>query len=146
MSLHDLIQAAYPTAIPDTDYIVQDDGNGPFLAFWNIAGPIPAGVPIMAFTSAFLRWYEASAALCAVSTTQIIDKVPTPQRLRATAGIDAQVEAAAEGEIEGGVTKAQAQEMLALWDWFNAAAQEALSDPRAHGKSPVQILSELGGA
>ena len=100
----------------------------------------------MAFESAFLRWYAASAALCAVSTTQIIDKVPTPQRLRATAGIDALVDAAAEGEIEGGVTKAQAQEMLALWDWFNAAAQEALSDPRAHGKSPVQILSELGGA
>lgn len=96
--------------------------------------------------SAFVRWYEASAALCAVSTTQIIDKVPTPQRLRATAGIDALVDAASEGEIEGGITKEQAEMALAVWDWFNAASIEPLADPRAHGKSPVQILSELGGA
>ena len=44
MSIDDRILAAYPDANPTTDYLLKDDGNGPYLVAWNIVGPLPTGV------------------------------------------------------------------------------------------------------
>jgi hypothetical protein len=146
MTIHELIRTAYPGADPTRDYVVQDDGAGPYLAAWRLAGPIPEGVPTVAETP-LQRWYRLSAALCATATTQIIDATAAPQRIRATGGIDAQIAAAEpEAEVAPGVTREMAEEMAALWDWFQGAAQTPLTDERAHGKAPISILSELGGA
>lgn len=62
-TIHDLVQAAYPGADPMIDYIVQDDGAGPYLAQWHIAGPIPAEVLAMATNKAIAQWVEAARAL-----------------------------------------------------------------------------------
>ena len=57
MTLHTLIQAAYPDADPLTDYELRDDsdGAGPYLAAWRIAGPLPEGVS-MSINSPMQRW------------------------------------------------------------------------------------------
>lgn len=103
---------------------------------------------IMATTeSPFQRWWAASVALCRTAATDIIDRTAAPERNRATGGVDAIIAAAEPGaEVAPGVTREMAEEMAALWDWFNDVAQQPLADERAHGKTPVQILSELGGA
>ena len=98
-------------------------------------------------TTPFERWWTASQALCTVAVTEIVDKTAPPQRNRLTGGIDALVAATEPGaEIIPGVTREMAQEMMALWDWFNAAAATPLEADKAHGKPPILILSELGGA
>jgi hypothetical protein len=43
MSMPDLITAMYPEAIAGQDYIVKDDGYGPYLTKWAISGPLPEG-------------------------------------------------------------------------------------------------------
>ena len=146
MSLHAIIQAAYPGTDPLTDYELRDDsdGRGPYLAAWHIAGPVPAGVPTM--DSPVRRWYSLSQALCKVATLEIIDKTATPQRIYATAGLEAIITSAAEGDVEPGITRQQLEEMAALWRSFAAWSETPLEDAWAHGKSPLQILSELGGA
>jgi hypothetical protein len=98
-------------------------------------------------TTPLERWYALSRRLCAAATSQIVDATAAPERIRAVNGIDPQIAAAEAGaEVMPGVTKEMAEEMLALWDWFNGAARLPLADPRAHGKAPIQILTELGGA
>ena len=145
-TIHELVQAAYPGADPMTDYIVRDDGAGPYLAEWHIAGPVPAGVNVVAETP-IQRWYAASKALCRTATIEIIDKTATPQRIYATADLEALIAAAEPGaELAPGVTREMLEEMSALWAAFGAWSQTAISDARAHGKTPLQILSELGGA
>lgn len=97
-------------------------------------------------TTPFERWWTASQALCAVATSDIVDKTAPPERNRLTGGIDQIIAATEPGaEIIPGVTREMAEEMAALWDWFNGAAQAPLEDERAHGKPPILILSELGG-
>lgn len=43
MSLAENLLALYPGANPTRDFMVQDDGNGPYLAYWNegTLGPRP---------------------------------------------------------------------------------------------------------
>jgi hypothetical protein len=145
MTIHELIQAAYPGADPTRDYVVQDDGAGPYLAAWHIAGPVPAGVNTVAETP-FARWWRLSTELCRAGTA-IIDQTATPQRIRSTSGIDALIAAAEPGaELAPGVTREMAAQMAALWDAFAVWAPVPLEAPDADGKAPVAILSELGGA
>lgn len=93
------------------------------------------------------RWYRLSQRLCALATTQIVDATAAPERIRLVAGLDQVIAGAEAGaELSPGIIKAMAEEMSALWDWFNTEARTPLADPRAHGKSPIQILSELGEA
>ena len=92
------------------------------------------------------RWFTLSQALAKTATLEIIDKTATPQRIYATASMEALISAAADGDVEPGITRQQLEEMAALWRQFAAWSQTPLEDAWAHGKSPLQILSELGGA
>jgi hypothetical protein len=142
--IEELILAAYPDADPRLDYEIWDLGFGPYLSAWRIAGPIPAGVPTMA-GSQLERWYQSSVALCR-SAVALIDGTATPQRLYALGLGDAIAEAEAEASVGAGIVKEQAEEMAALWTAFGLWANAPISDAWAHGKTPLQILTELGGA
>ena len=97
-------------------------------------------------TSPVIRWFTLSQELAKTATLEIIDRTATPQRIYATAGLEALISAAEPGEVEPGITRQQLEEMAALWRQFAAWSETPLEDDWAHGKSPLQILSELGGA
>ena len=47
VTLSQIVNALYPNARPELDFWVQDDGDGPYLAQWNIAiGPTPTQADI----------------------------------------------------------------------------------------------------
>jgi hypothetical protein len=92
------------------------------------------------------RWFKLSQELAKTATLEIIDRTATPQRIYATAGLEAIISAAADGEVEPGITRQQLEEMSALWRQFAVWSQTPMDDEWGHGKSPLQILSELGGA
>jgi NAD-dependent oxidoreductase involved in siderophore biosynthesis len=97
-------------------------------------------------SSSVRRWFELSQALAKTATLEIIDRTATPQRIYATAGLEALIAAAEPGGDVDGIPRQQLEEMAALWRQFAAWSQTPLEDEWAHGKSPLQILSELGGA
>jgi hypothetical protein len=89
------------------------------------------------------RWYAASVAL-SKQALALIDATATPQRQYAY-GVEEQILATIDGaDVVPGISKAQAQEMAALWDAFKAWMPNAIANERAHGKSPLQILTEQG--
>jgi len=92
------------------------------------------------------RWIKLSQELAKTATLEIIDRTATPQRIYATAGLESLISAAPEGDVEPGISRQQLQEASALWRQFAVWAETPLEDEWAHGKSPLQILSELGGA
>jgi hypothetical protein len=93
------------------------------------------------------RWWAACVALCRGATTEVIDRTAAPSRIYVTSGLDALIAAAAPGEeLAPAATREMFEEMAALWGAFSVWAAAPIDDPRAHGKSPLQILSELGGA
>jgi hypothetical protein len=96
--------------------------------------------------SPVIRWFALSQALAKTATLEIIDRTATPQRIYATAGLEAIISAAEPGDVEPGITRQQLEEMAALWRQFAAWSQTPMEDEWGHGKSPLQILSELGGA
>jgi hypothetical protein len=145
MTIHDLIAAAYPNADLYKDYVVQDDGTGPYVVTWNIAGPIPAGVRTVAATP-IQTWFALSKALCA-DITKLIDGTAAPERLRYILGLDDLIAAAEPGsDLAPGISLEQASALAALADWFKVSTRTPLTDPRAGGKSAVQIMSEIGGS
>jgi hypothetical protein len=96
--------------------------------------------------SPVIRWFKLSQELAKTATLEIIDRTATPQRIYATAGLESLISAAPEGDVEPGISRQQLQEASALWRQFAVWAETPLEDEWAHGKSPLQILSELGGA
>lgn len=41
MILYDAIMWAYPNAIPNKDFVLRNDGDGPYIEQWNLRAPIP---------------------------------------------------------------------------------------------------------
>ncbi|MCY8341122.1 XkdW family protein [Bacillus haynesii] len=41
MILYDAIMWAYPDATPNKDFVLRNDGNGPYIEEWNLRAPIP---------------------------------------------------------------------------------------------------------
>jgi hypothetical protein len=74
MSIHAIIRAAYPDADPQRDYTIQDDGHGAYLAAWHIAGPIPAGVMLMA-TETAIQEFEALRGTVRASAQTLIRQI-----------------------------------------------------------------------
>jgi hypothetical protein len=100
MTLHDLIQSAYPGANPRQDYIIQDDGAGPYLAVWAIDSPIPKGVPTMAINTPMARWQALSLASIEKGVSLVDGLAP---HLRLEVAVLAAIAATAEGDVvEGG--------------------------------------------
>ena len=86
--IHAAIRAAYPDADPLRDYTVRDDGSGPYLAQWNIAGPVPEGegVPMTTPTEpAVLRWQRLSLEQIARAAALHCDSPETAAVIRAEA-------------------------------------------------------------
>lgn len=119
-TLHDIIRAAYPDADPLKDYTLQDDGNGPYLATWNIAGMVPAGVPIMASAmSTFATKYESLRT----TAQSLFDQLHGIERfLRANPQIAAEVQAAESGALIGGSLMSKGQVQTALLLFANGSA------------------------
>jgi hypothetical protein len=40
------LQVLYPAAIPGVDYLLQDDGNGPYIREWSLPDPVPSDAEI----------------------------------------------------------------------------------------------------
>ncbi|ULO09680.1 hypothetical protein H1230_13420 [Paenibacillus sp. 19GGS1-52] len=57
MNIAQVIMHLYPTANQMIDFMVQDnsDGNGPFIAFWNLPEPQPTETELQAAWEAYLE-------------------------------------------------------------------------------------------
>lgn len=135
--LHAAIRAAYPGANPLTDYIVQDDsdGRGPYLAVWNLTGPLPEGV--MMGNNPISRWEELSLKHIAKGA-ELVDGLTANARLADE--VMAAIDAAADGaRIAGGaLTKEDALEMMLLWQ----AMAAWIATPIGEGmRTPIAIIS-----
>jgi hypothetical protein len=114
MTLHDIIQSIYPAADPMYDYRIQDDGGGPYLAAWYIAGPIPTGVTMANNALAEFARLNAAAQETAKTFLRQIDE------LQDLIDANPQVEAAAVATEAGGIVagsmlvKEQIQTAVAL--------------------------------
>jgi len=136
-TLHDIIQAAYPDAVPLTDYELRDDsdGRGPYLAAWHISGPIPAGVPMNSPTK---RWIDHCLANILTPGAAIIDGLLTAGRLAPLAAQD--IAATEPGAIVPGtmLTREQAEQLMALALHVMAFVET----PMVEGsETPSQIIS-----
>ena len=137
MTLHELIQSAYPGADALRDYIIQDDGAGPYLAVWNIAGPIPAGVPTMAVQTPMARWQALSLDSIEKGVSLVDGLAP---HLRLEVAVLVAIAATAEGEVVEGssLTKEAATDIAGLW----SALAVFLNTPiREDGPTPLEIMS-----
>lgn len=138
--LHAAIRAAYPDADSLTDYIIQDDsdGRGPYLAVWNIIGPVPEGVPRMAVQSIMSRW-EALSIESLLLGAKLVDGLAPNHRYEAT--VLAAIAATAEGEIveEGSWTKEQASEVMGVWGALAVFLETPISEG---GPTPLEVISK----
>ena len=137
MTLHDLIQSAYPGADALLDYIIQDDGAGPYLAAWAIDGPIPAGVPLMAINTPMARWQTLSLGSIEKGVSLVDGLAP---HLRLEVAVLAAIAATTEGDVVEGssLTKEDATDIAGLW----AALAVFLNAPiREDGPTPLEIMS-----
>ena len=137
MTLHDLIQAAYPGADALRDYMIQDDsdGRGPYLAQWNINGPLPEGITMG--NTPVSRW-EALSLTHITKGAELVDGLTANARLADE--VLAAINAAADGErIAGGaLTKEDAAEMMLLWQ----AMAAWIATPIGEGmRTPIAIIS-----
>lgn len=51
VTLSEALATLYPTANPDTDYVIADTGSGPRIVTWNLPDPQPTAEQIAAVTS-----------------------------------------------------------------------------------------------
>jgi hypothetical protein len=136
--IHAAIRAAYPDADPLRDYTVRDDGSGPYLAQWNIAGPVPEGVPMTTPTEpAVLRWQRLSLEQIARGAA-LVDGLAPSHRLGPA--VQSAIDAAAPGEVvEGGSwTKEEAAEVMQLWTALEAFLATPLGEG---GPTPLEIIT-----
>jgi hypothetical protein len=125
MTLHDLIQSAYPGADALRDYVIQDDsdGRGPYLAAWHIDGPLPEGV--MMGNTPVSRWADG----CQEALTQASGLIKGVLALSIyTRFVQEAVAATDPGAIVPGTqwTKEQAEQILLLWQQTMAWLGEPL--------------------
>jgi hypothetical protein len=139
MSLHTLIQAAYPDADPLRDYELRDDsdGSGPYLAAWHIAGLVPAGVTM---DSATKRWAAHSLDNILDPGAKVIDGLTTAARLAQVAA--AEIEATAPGDLVPGtaLTREAADELMALAAHVLAFVNTPIAEG---GPTPSEVISRF---
>lgn len=143
-SLHEIIRAAYPDASPRYDYVLQDDGAGPYLAAWNIDGPLPEGVTMI--TEA-MRRFEAEHKELRDAAENLFTRLETMRKfLRANQQIAAEVGAAATADtiIGGGtMTKSAVSTAMLL---YAAGSAFASSDLALAANALAAATTEAEGA
>lgn len=157
MTLAEAIRQLVIDADPLVDYELRDDGQGAYIAQWNLPTPRPTTAELAALgviegrktMSAIREWTSLLEQMIA-DAQAIIDRTATTSRLAAANGLSALIEATPDGEIvgDGSMTKARAQEVNAMFASFQrwlmapVTGEDGQPDPLAHGKPPIVILSE----
>jgi len=104
MNLPNALQHLFPSADPTRDYVVQDDGDGPRIAAWNLPDPQPTLAQLQAASDA----YDAIAAQAASEAQALRTQVVS-------------VAQSAVGVVITSLTAAQVRALLAVLLWKNGA-------------------------
>ncbi|MDH1055581.1 XkdW family protein [Aquipseudomonas alcaligenes] len=143
--LYDAIKQLFPKAVAGTDFLLRDDGEGPFIAQWNLAEPKPTAAALAAAGKTVLL-----KQLCA-SIDAIADearKAVAGDALRAVEYEKAAVEA--QTFKEAGYPVGAVPRTVAAWAINGRTAQQAadniLAEAAAYSEALYQIREARLGA
>lgn len=85
----DALTALFPSAVPLVDFVVRDDGSGPYIAVWNLEAPQPSQQEIEAVTDGDVAMAQhIKRAQVAGALLQSTEPIPLAVRASDSAGYE----------------------------------------------------------